>query len=182
MTRTNYLISPWERLFGFTPRITIPRAMRGPLVAFLCSLALIGILAGVQQARLSRAIDEMQGLTQRLAREDSAARRVDALDAEVRRLRAIDTEVERIVRSGSEDASAIAAIGNEIPAGAWLSSIRRERDGYALEGRSHRVAAVGTTLAALAALPTAGHARLISIQEAPSRHGVSYAIVLEPVR
>jgi Tfp pilus assembly protein PilN len=182
VTRIDYLVSRWERLLGVAPPAAIPHALRGPVVALFGSLALIGVLAGVQQVRLAHAVHDVEIARLRLARSEASVHRVDALDAEVRRLRALDVEVERIERSGTEHASAIAAIGNEIPADAWLSAIRRERDGYALEGRSSRLTAVGGTLAALAALATARHARLVSVQDGPGHRGVSYAIVLDSLR
>ena len=67
-------------------------------------------------------------------------------------------------------------------ADAWLSSLRADRGTLAVEGHSARLAAVGTTIASLAALPAYGSARLVAVHEDPVRSGVTYALALEPKR
>ncbi|HTJ26563.1 MAG TPA: PilN domain-containing protein [Candidatus Limnocylindria bacterium] len=182
MTRIDYLVSRWELLLGVAPPAAVPRTLRDPLIALLASLVLLGVLAGVQAARLAHARRDVEIVRQRLAQDDSALRRLDALEVEVRRLHAIDGEIDRIAEAGAHSVSAVAAIGNRIPKDAWLSSIRRDHDGYVLEGSARRLSLVSRTLAALAALPATGRARLVSVQDAPAGRGVGYAITLGPAR
>lgn len=182
MKRINYLVSPWERVAGIAPPPSIAPALRGPLVALFGSLALVGALHGVQQGRLQHAVREGEIEARRLDASQAALRRADAVEADVARLRALLDHVEDVRRSGAERASEIASIGNGIPAGASLSAVRVEHDGYALEGHGEGLSAVGSTMAALATIPSAAGARLLSVQDDRLRHGVIYAIELEMKR
>jgi Tfp pilus assembly protein PilN len=178
MTRTDYLVSRWERLLGVAPPTVVPQTLRGPLIAFIASLGLIASLGIVQAVRLDYARHDVDIATQRLARDEAALRQLDAVELEIRQLRALDREIDRISQTGVHGTSAVAAIGNQIPHDAWLSSIRRERDGYVLEGGARHVSTVSRTLAALAALHGTGPARLVSLAEAPAGRGFRYAITL----
>jgi hypothetical protein len=180
--RINYLISRWERLAGVTPPPSIAPALRGPLVALFGSLALVGALHGVQQARLQSVERDGEIESARLAASQAALRGVGVIESDVARLRMLADHVSGVRRSGAERASEIAAIGNRIPADASLSAVRVEHDGYALEGHGARLAVVGSTMAALGTLPASAGARLLSVQDDTLRHGVSYAIALEMKR
>jgi Tfp pilus assembly protein PilN len=178
MTRIDYLVSRWERLLGVAPPTVVPQTLRGPLIAFIASLGLIAILGIVQAFRLGDARHDVEVATLRLARDEAALRQLDGVELEIRQLRALDREIDRIAQTGAHSTSAVAAIGNQIPHDAWLSSIRRERDGYVLEGGARHLSTVSRTLAALAALQKTGRAQLVSLAEAPESRGFRYAITL----
>jgi Tfp pilus assembly protein PilN len=178
MTRIDYLVSRYERLLGVAPPAFSPM-LRAPLLTLVAALGLIGILTAIEHARMARVERDVDAVTQRLTQDETALQRFAAQEREVSRLRMLDAEIERVAQAGTRSAAAVATIGNAIPGDAWLSSIHRQRDGYALEGDARRVAIVGHTLASLAAMRPAGRARLLSIQTAPARRGVTYAITVD---
>jgi hypothetical protein len=180
--RINYRVSRWERLADVTPLPPVAPALRGPLVALFGSLALVGALHGVQEARLQSLARDGEIESARLAATAVSLRGVAVLESDVARLRILSDRVGAVRRSGAERASEIAAIGNRIPAEASLSAVRLDHEGYALEGYGSRLAVVGATIAALGSLPASAGARLLSVQDDASRHGVTYAIALEMKR
>ena len=179
MRRTNYLPSWSERHIG----VALPAVaaeLRGPLVALAGAVALAVVLWGVQQTRLHAAEDDGAVYAARLAATQLDVARVRAVERDVERLRALAERVDVMRRSGALHANQIAALGNRLPADAWLSSLHADRGTLALEGHSARLAAVGSTIASLAALPAYATARLVAVHEDPGRSGVSYALSLEP--
>ncbi len=179
MRRINYLVTRGERLIGVPLPTTVAPPLRPPLLALACSLLAVGALHGVQHARLADAARSAAVDAERLAATDAAVRRVRTVENDVVRLRALERRVAEIRRSGALRASAVAAIGNRVPNDAWLSAIRAEHGGFALEGRGASLSAVGTTLTALAVLPAAAGARLLDVHGDRDHTGVSYAIGLE---
>jgi hypothetical protein len=179
MTRIDYRVSRYERLLGVAPPSAPAAQTRGPLLALLGTLAVFGFLAGIQHSRLARVQRDVARVSVRLALDDDALRRLAILEGDVRRLRALDDEIGRVAATGAQSAGEVTAIGNEIPAQAWLSSIRRLHDGYALEGQARDVALVGRMLAGLRPV---GPARLSSVQQAPLGRDVSYAISVRSAR
>jgi Tfp pilus assembly protein PilN len=177
--RINYLVSRSERLLGVPLPTTVAPPLRPPLLALACALLVVGALHGVQQARLADAERAAAVDAERLAATEVAVRRVRVVEDDVVRLRALVRRVAEIQRSGTQRASAVAAIGNRIPGDAWLSAIRTEHGGFALEGRGASLSAVGTTLTALAVLPAAAGARLLDVHGDRDHTGFSYAIGLE---
>jgi Tfp pilus assembly protein PilN len=180
MRRINYLPSWSERHVGIALPSVVAVELRAPLVAFAGSLALAGVLWGVQATRLHDAERDGAVYAEHVAATQLDVARARALEHDVVRLRALDERVEAIRRSGALRANEIAALGNRLPANAWLTSLRADRGTLALEGHGARLTAVGTTLAALAALPAYGAARLVAVHEDPQRSGVTYALSLEP--
>jgi Tfp pilus assembly protein PilN len=177
--RINYVVTRSERLFGVALPTTVAVRLRRPLAALAGALLLVGALHGVQQARLADAARTAAFDAERLAATDGAVRRVRAVEHDVGRLRALVARVNDIQGSGPLHAAALAAIGDRLPSDAWLSAIRAEHGGFALEGRGARLSAVGATLGALATLPAAGGARLLAVHGDRDQAGVSYAIALE---
>jgi Tfp pilus assembly protein PilN len=181
MRRINYLPSWSERHIG----VALPALaaeLRAPLVALAGAIALAGVLWAVQATRLRAAEHDGAAIAERLAAMQLDVARVRTVERDVERFRALDERVEALRRSGAARANEIAALGNRLPPDAWLSSLRADRGTLALEGHSARLAAVGTTLASLAALPAYGAARLVAVHEDPARSGVTYALSLEPRR
>lgn len=181
MRRIDYLPSWSERHAG----IVLPplaRELHAPLAALAASFALAGVMWGVQTSRLHAAERDGAAYAERLASVQLDAARVHAVERAVRRLRSLDERVDEVRRSGTLSANAIGAVGNALPADAWLSSLRADRGTLAIEGRAARLVAVGSTIAALGALPTYGTARLLGVHDDPVRSGVTYAVTLEPGR
>jgi Tfp pilus assembly protein PilN len=177
--RINYLVTRSERLFGVALPRTVAVRLRRPLSGLAGALLLVGVLHAVQHLRLADVAHTAALDAERLAATDVALRRVQAVENDVVRLRALVRRVDDIQRSGARHAAAIAAIGNRVPGDAWLSAIRAEHRGFALEGRGARLSAVAATMAALATLPAARGARLLDVHGDRDQVGVTYAIALE---
>jgi Tfp pilus assembly protein PilN len=182
MRRVNYLPSWSERHVGVALPSLVRAELRAPLAAFAGSIALAGVLWAAQAARAHAADADGAVLAARVAAAQFAVTRVRGVERDVVRMRALAERVETIRRSGPQRANEIAALGNRLPADAWLSSLRADRGTLAVEGHSARLAAVGTTIASLAALPAYGSARLVAVHDDPVRSGVTYALSLEPRR
>ena len=182
MRRINYLVTWSERHAGVALPQTIAPPLRGPLAALACAIAFVIVVWGVQHARLHAAQRDGAGLARRLAAAEPQIARVRTVEREVARLRTLGERVAQIRRSGTLRASEVAVVGNRLPPDAWLTSLRADHAALALEGRSARLAAVATTLAAFAQLPAYADARLVAVHGDPQHAGVTYVIALEPRR
>ncbi|MDQ6943877.1 MAG: PilN domain-containing protein [Candidatus Eremiobacteraeota bacterium] len=179
MRRINYLPSWSERNIGIALPVAVAE-LRAPLVALAGAVALAGVLWGVQSTRHHAAERDGAAYAERLAATQFDVARVRAVERDVARLTALGERVDTIHRSGALHANEIATLGNRLPPDAWLSSLRADRGTLAVEGHGARLAAVGTTIASLAALPAYRTARLVAVHEDPVRSGVTYALSLEP--
>ena len=179
MRRINYLPSWSERHIGVTLPI-LATELRAPVAALAGAIALAGVLWAVQETRLHAAERDGAVYAEQLAATQFDVARVHAVERDVERLRALDERVDALRRSGTARANEIAALGNQLPADAWLSSLRTDRGMLALEGHGTRLAAVGSAIASLAALPAYRTARLVAVHEDPVHAGVTYALSLEP--
>jgi Tfp pilus assembly protein PilN len=182
MRRINFVESWSERHIGVALPSVVSMHLRGPLAALAGAIALAGVLGAVQAARLHAAEGDGAAYADRLAAIQLDVARVRTVERDVARLRALEERVGALRRSGAARANEIAALGNRLPADAWLSSLRADRGTLALEGHGARLAAVATTIASLATLPAYGAARLVAIHDDPVRSGVTYALSLEPRR
>jgi Tfp pilus assembly protein PilN len=178
--RINYLPSWSERHIGIALPSLVAAELRAPLAAFAGSLALTGVLWGVQGTRLHAAERAGAAYAEQLTARQADVARVRAVERDVARLQTLAERVETIRRSGTLRANEIAALGNRLPADVWLSSLRADRGTLAVEGRGARLGAVGTAIASLASLPAYRTARLVAIHQEPMRSGVTYALALEP--
>jgi len=181
MTRIDYAPSWLERRLGIAPPAIAPQ-MRVPLIALVAALALVAVLWAVQAVRLRAAADAGAVYASRLAAIEPDVGRVRALEADVARLRDLDARITAIRRSGPSAARAIAALGDRLPDGVWLSALRADRGTLALEGRGRRFATIGTMLSRLATLPGYGAPRLVAAREDATRNGVGYTIEVESHR
>ena len=182
MRQFNYVVTPVERIFGAALPAAVPQSLRVPLAALACALIAAGLGYGVQEARVHAADDEAAVLTLRLSEAEVAVARVRRLANDVERMSALARRVEAIRNSGDLRANELAALGNDVPPDAWLTSIRVEARGLGIEGRGKRLDVVGTTMAALGRLPTYRGARLVHVHGEPPRAGVTYALALDPAR
>ena len=179
MRRIDFLVSPSERRLGFDPATLIAPSLRTPLAVLGCALALVTLGASAEHVRLHAAETDGARIAARLAALDGDVARTHAVEAEVARLRALGARAAEIRRSGDLDASRIAALGNRVPAGAWLTSLRTDRATLSVEGGGARLGVVAETLAAFARLDAYADARLLSVHDDPVRTGVTYALALE---
>ena len=182
MKRIDYLPSWSERHIGVALPSVVAAELRAPLVAFAGSLALAGVLWGVQATRLHDAEADGTVYAERLTATQTDVARVHAVERDVERLEALARRVATVRRSGALRANEIAEVGNRLPADAWLSSLRADRGTLAIEGHGARLDAVGAAIASLASLPAYGATRLVAVHEDPVRSGVTYALALEPLR
>ncbi|HWT06907.1 MAG TPA: hypothetical protein VN224_14180 [Xanthomonadales bacterium] len=180
MKRINYLPSWSERHIGVALPSPVTAELRAPVFALGGAIALAGALWAVQATRLHAAEHDGAVYAERLAVTQVDVARVRAVERDVERLRTLGERVDAVRRSGALRANEIAALGNRLPADAWLSSLRVDRGTLAIEGHGARLAAVGTTIASFAALPAYRTARLVAVHEDPVRSGVTYALTLEP--
>ena len=182
MKRINFLV-PWsERRLGIALPQPVVRVSRPAVIASAASLALLAALWGVEAARLRAAESVGAASTEQLSAVALDVARVRALERDVQRLRELNDRVAAIQRSGTLRAGEIAALGNRLPADAWLTSLHTDRTALILEGRSAHLSTVGATISQLVRLPAYGAARLVAIHEDPRRAGVTYAIALETRR
>ena len=179
MRRINYLLSWSERSIGIALPNGISPALRIPLLALGAAMVLVALLWTVQTTRLRAAERDGTVYANRLAAADAAAARVRVLEHDVAQLRALSGRVAQIRRSGDAQASEIAALGNRLPNDVSLTLLRADPGVLALEGRSARLAGVGTAMDALAGLPGYAGARLVAVRAEPARSGVTYTVELE---
>jgi Tfp pilus assembly protein PilN len=180
--RINYLVSWSERRFGVALSSPIVPAPGPRVVAVAASLAMLASLWGVEEARLRAAQRDGVAYEEQLAVVALDVARARAIERDVQRLRSLRERIAAIQRSGAVRAGEIAALGNRLPADAWLTSLHADRAVLMLEGHSARLTTVGTTISALAQLPAYQAARLVAIHADPRRAGVTYAIALETRR
>jgi hypothetical protein len=179
MRRIDYLVSPSERSLGFDPAALIAPSLRVPLAVLGCALALVALAASVEHVRLHAAEIGGAQITARLDSVEADVARTRAVEREVERLRTFGARAGQIRSSGDLDASRIAALGNHVPAGAWLTSLRTDRAALSVEGGGARLGVVAETLAAFARLEGYADVRLLSVHDDPVRPGVTYALSLE---
>lgn len=181
MRRFNYLPG-WSERGAVLGLPALAPSLRAPLVALVCALALVGVLWAVQQARLASVERRGAEYARRLAALTVEIARVRALERERARLDMLRTRVDAIRRSGPLHAGEIAALGDRLPDGAWLTSLRADRGALTLEGRGARIEAVAGAVSELAGLPAYGIVRLLWVRAESAGSGVSYALALDARR
>jgi Tfp pilus assembly protein PilN len=180
--RTNHLVTPSERWTGVDLGVLVAPALRVPLAVLACAIALAGVTGAAEQLRLRAAEDQGAVYERQLAAVELDAARIRAVERDVARLHALEASIAEIRRSGALQASEIAALGNRVPPGAWLTSLRADGAAIAIEGGGRGLDAVATTVSSLAHRAPYGDARLLSVHDDPVRSGVRYALMLEKRR
>jgi Tfp pilus assembly protein PilN len=150
VTRFDYL--PHRGHSGVAIRrlgLVIDNRIRGPLAALIATLILVALLAGASIVRLHSAQDAYIAASGRLANDASAL-------AQVREIRADALDGTRLIEHAAQlratnvrSADELVWIGNRLPAHVWLRSLRKENDGYVLEGTALHVSDVGAAILAL---------------------------------
>ncbi|HEY0614719.1 MAG TPA: PilN domain-containing protein [Candidatus Elarobacter sp.] len=182
MTRTDYAQSWTERHAGIAVPRAVPRGLRAPAAVAVCACAFVAVLGAVEHERFAAAAADGAAAERRLLAVQSEAGRVAAVERDVERLRAAVARLRAIRGSGGERAAEIAALGDRLPPGVWVRSLRIEPASLALEGYATRLDTLGATMVGLGALPGYRGARLISARADAARGGVAYAMALERVR
>ena len=180
MNRFNYAPSRFAGSAAFRAALARPAA-RGPVMAIVAAAALFASTWTVQALRLRALDDEAAALAGRSAALQPALLRMRAAQREVARLESRAATRAAVRATGSREANAIADLGNALPGGAWITSLRFTERAVAVEGRTSRVTAVADALAALGRIPGIARARLLSVHSDPARPIVTYAIALDRV-
>lgn len=152
--------------------------LRRPLGVALATLVAIGAAHGIERVRASALRASVAAASADAALWESRAAELRTIEAERDRLRVRVRERERIVRSGERRAAELAALGNAIPASAWLSSVRIDPSGYAIDARAGSLAAIAATVAALSRLSAVAAVRLLAARE-DGRAGIAYTLAVE---
>jgi hypothetical protein len=181
VTRFNYLNAPAVPFTSFGKYI-IDERLRPPLACLAGTIALIGVIYGVESFRLSDAASRYEAFVQKQSVSDIAVRDVKILDAHVRDMQRVLAQLTAIQRSGVVHANELAWIGNHLPNDTWLAALHHDGVNYSLEGGADRVAAVGSAMIALRDNPGLGTPRLIAVNEDPSKKSgvIRYTLRLEP--
>ncbi len=182
MKRFNYAVTPVERLLGTSCPPVIAPLLYAPLCALAAALVLLVAGGIVQEARVDAAERAAVASRLRLAAADMTVARVQLVRSDVTRLRTLAARITGIRRSGTARASEIAALGNALPADAWLTAVRVERRTLGVEGRATGLGTVAAAMSALARLPAYTGARLVNVRQDSVRADVTYAIALEVPR
>jgi hypothetical protein len=139
-TRFDYLHDPLPSFVERLRAVRVPGRLYAPLVIGGAVAAIVGAADGIESLRQRAALALEARAQVRLQATQTALRRmrlewqqVDELVARDRRLRAIRL-------SGSTAATAIAAMGNAFPRGAWLTSAAmKPSSGFELKGRAENI-------------------------------------------
>jgi Tfp pilus assembly protein PilN len=180
MTRFNYASSRLERTAGAAFASRRPRS-RGSSIALCAALLFVAGVVTVQTLRLRVVEGDAATLAARRATLQDALGGLHGAEAEVRRLATVVAADRAVRRSGTLRANEVAAIGNALPADAWLTGLRIDAAHVAIEGRSARMHAVADALDALGRVRGVASVRLMSARRDATRSDVGYAIALERV-
>jgi hypothetical protein len=161
--RANLLSRPRERVSLFGASIDADDARQG-----LAGLGLIALVAGIgigaERMRLDAAraqLDAFEDAIARRAPERAAAKR---LAFDVARYEQFAREAAALRTSGAEEALHIVRIGNAVPDAIRLTGLEHDRrGGYAIDGESSSLAAIGGAISHLGASVAGARAELISL-------------------
>ncbi len=150
MTAFDYLHAPQPAWVSRVGAIRVPSYLHSALAALFFAVFIVTATWAIESHRLHAALTVQQIYEVRLERSRTDMERTKVLYGRLERLAAIDRQVHEIERSGDLDAKRLAEIADRLPPHAWLTSIARDSDGIALEGRARDLAAVSRTVRALA--------------------------------
>ncbi len=138
--------NPGRRIIStiFGPRLRLSVGALG------CSIAVVAAAWFFETDRLTRLDIEAATLHAQLREAAMVDARMQRLQDVLARLRAADAEIDAARRHAVASTNLVARIGNDLPARTWLTSFSVAPDGtVAIDGRSGRLAEIGTTLTAL---------------------------------
>lgn len=180
MKRTNYLVTPLERIVGRPIRVAISPAPRRVLIAFGGVAVALGLLLAVEAARLADVERIGAGYANRVTAMAARVEQAQAMQRDVEHLRWFDARISSIRRTGDISANEFATFGNALPVEVWLTAVHGDGRTLALDGGGRTLTSIASAVAALQRLPQYAAARLVSLRtQGPGRAEMSYSIVLE---
>jgi hypothetical protein len=178
--KTNYLVTPLERVLGRSIQIAISAAPRRVLVAFGGVAVALGLLLAVEALRLADIERIGTAYENRVTAIAARVERAKAVQRDVEHLRAFDARISSMRRSGDMSANEFAMFGNALPVDVWLTAVHSEGRALALDGEGRTLTSIASAVAALERLPQYAAARLVSLHtQGPGSVEMSYTIVLE---
>jgi hypothetical protein len=164
MIRFNYRQSAYERLFGDAPAIVLTSRLRVPLATIGAALLAVTATWSIQTNRVAGLDNELSALQSHVRAASSDEVRAERLTATVARLRALRAGIAAARREALAATNTIAQIGNGLPPQTWLTAVGSTPDGtWTIDGRSTRVAEIGTMLRRVQSIDDGATARLVSI-------------------
>lgn len=172
MLSFNYL--PERRsLRDIMTRWLMPPPLRLPLHA-IAALVLFGVMALLYEStQLREARNEEQTAASEYAAQAAAVRNAKDYERHVRSLMKLDAEVRRAAESGTVAAGRLAAVARDLPEDAWLTAIRPDSTGLALDGMAADLSGVRRTLLGLGRDPRAGEPELQRTELEENTNGAS---------
>jgi hypothetical protein len=164
--------------FGLSLAVEDVRRCSAVLLVAACVVAAI---SSVQIARARRLENAAAMLERRLDLQAEARTRIAILGREVARLQRIERESLAAHYTGNAAAVEVAAIGNAIPSGVWLSGMEHRIDGYFLSGGAPNIQAVAETLRRIATTKRENSVRLSNLTSTHARPGLSFSARLNSV-
>jgi hypothetical protein len=164
VTRFDFLHDGLPDVVESALSLRLPRRLRSVAAAF-ATLVLTLIAAGAFEAIRANDASAVERAEQ--ARFDAAKNRLAAADLELRevaRLVETDRRLHELRTSGERAVARLARIGNEVPRGAWLSSIEPSAQGLSVEGEALDVGALDRALSNLVAETDLGGTRLLRME------------------
>jgi hypothetical protein len=178
--RTNYLVTPLERIVGHPIQIAISPAPRRVLVILGGAAVALGLLLALEAARLAQVERIGTGYANRDAAISARVEQAKAVRRDVEQLRSFDDRISSIRRTGDVTANEFAMFGNALPVDVWLTAVHGDGRALALDGQGRTLTSIASAVGALARLPHYAAARLVSLRtQGPGSTEVSYSIVLE---
>lgn len=164
MMRHNYNQSRLNPLLGDAFIYIAAPHVRAVVAALGAALILIVALCSWEARRIGLLDNEIAELETRSVSASAEAARARQLTTILARDRAIEDRIARAHRSAVASTNTIAGIGNALPSQTWLTTVAAASTGsWQIAGRSTRVAEIGTTLRAIAAIDTRASTRLQTI-------------------
>ena len=164
MIRFNYHQSAYERFFGAAGARLATERLRAPMAAVGAALLVVTATWTFQTQRVAGLDDELAALRLRVHAASADGVRAEGLKTSVVRLRAVRDGIAGARREALAATNTIARIGNGLPPQTWLTGVGATPAGtWTIDGRSTRVAEIGTMLRRIQGLDAGGTARLVSI-------------------
>lgn len=162
--------------------IRVPHRLYNALSGVAAALAIVAGAWTIEHHRFSDARAMEAAYQRRFDSSERALQKTKIFYDQVQALTALDRHVRRIVASGDADARRLAEIANNLPEHAWLTSISRDQNGVALEGRAQNLGVISGVLHGLMRARTLRNPILTSAQAVaePTHEGIiKYAVRLE---
>lgn len=184
MIRYNYYQTQFERWFGHAGWSAPDAATQRSAAAAAVALALLVALWIGEAQRIAALDAQIARVRERAAAAATEAERVARLQHAVTTLRDRRRTLDEERLGGLDQSNQIARVGNRLPDGTWLDTLRTDASGsWTLNGRASRLAAIGSALRTLADLDSHGDPRLLSLTaDARREHLLDFTIAWDRAR